>query len=91
MLRYFLALNEGVQKELGEHFQIGHSYFMTEQIFTERGRARVWRTSIRPLLEEYLANRKERTELLDQLEPAALLARPEEADELEDEIEEDAE
>jgi hypothetical protein len=64
---------------------------MTEQIFTERGRARVWRTSIRPLLEEYLANRRERAELLDQLEPAALLERLEEAGELEDEIEEDAE
>jgi len=94
VLQLFLNLNRRVEELMGaggEDFQIGHSYFMTEQIFTERGRARVWRTSIRPLLEEYLANRKERTELLDQLEPGALLARPEEAGELEDEIDEDAE
>jgi hypothetical protein len=92
VLQLFLALNRRVEDLMGaggEDFQIGHSYFMTPQVFTEAGRARIWRTSIRPLLEEYFANRKERSELLDGLEPDVLLGGGEAADEIEPEIEED--
>src|SRR5207253_11473071 len=58
-LRLFLALNHRVEELIGaggEDFQIGHSYFMTTHVFYEAGRARIWRTSIRPLLEEYFVN-----------------------------------
>ena len=42
VLRLFVALNSRVRKELGEHFQIGHSYFMHPDIRTGTGRKRIW-------------------------------------------------
>lgn len=64
VLRLFVNLNRKVQDELGENFQVGHSYFMTADVGTEDGLRRVWDRAIMPLLEEYFYNRRERTSLL---------------------------
>jgi 5-methylcytosine-specific restriction protein B len=78
ILRAFLALNQRVEDELGEHFQVGHSYLMTSEVATDEGLQRVWRRAITPLLEEYFYNRRERSELLQDFDLAVLLeAAPE--------------
>lgn len=81
VLRLFVALNQAVTRELGEDFQIGHSYFMNRHVLTPQGRERIWRTSIEPLLDEYFQNRKNRAQLIETFRPAALLVSPPEADE----------
>jgi 5-methylcytosine-specific restriction protein B len=73
VLRLFVALNEAIDRELGEDFQIGHSYFMTSTVAKEEGRDRIWRMAITPLLEEYFQNRKNRAQLIDSLRPEVLL------------------
>lgn len=64
VLRLFIALNQKVSAELDEHFQVGHSYFMTDGIEQEAVMAQTWRYSVMPLLEEYFYNRPNRQELL---------------------------
>jgi MoxR-like ATPase len=76
VLRLFVALNEAIDRELGEDFQIGHSYFMTSTVSKEEGRDRIWRMAITPLLEEYFQNRKNRAQLIDSLRPEVLLQAP---------------
>jgi len=49
---------------LGEHFQVGHSYFTTAEIAVPQGRARIWQRAVLPLLEEYFYNRRDRADLL---------------------------
>jgi 5-methylcytosine-specific restriction protein B len=66
ILKLFLNLNERIRKELGEHFQIGHSYFMNVEIGTDSGRKQVWDFAIMPLLEEYFYNRRDRASLLSE-------------------------
>jgi hypothetical protein len=66
ILKLFLNLNERIRKELGEHFQIGHSYFMNTEIGTDSGRKQVWDFAIMPLLEEYFYNRRDRASLLSE-------------------------
>lgn len=75
VLELFVSLNERVEKELSEHFQVGHSYFMDTDIATEAGLRRTWNRSIMPLLEEYFYNRRERRDLLEEFEPGRLLSR----------------
>jgi 5-methylcytosine-specific restriction protein B len=64
VLRRWLAIHElpldradllvALNKRIGEKdFKIGPSYLMTPVAGTEPGLARIWRTSILPLLEEY--------------------------------------
>jgi 5-methylcytosine-specific restriction protein B len=64
VLQLFLALNGRIRKELGEHFQIGHSYFMQPDVATAVGRKRIWDHAVLPLLEEYFYNRRDREALL---------------------------
>lgn len=75
VLRLFVALNERISQELGEDFQVGHSYFMDiERVTSPAGRERLWRTAIEPLLDEYFHARKDRDKILAELQPGALLA-----------------
>lgn len=71
-------LNSRVRKELGEHFQIGHSYFMSSDAMTDSGRKRIWEHAVIPHLEEYFYNRRDRDDLLVEfgLERRALLTVP---------------
>jgi 5-methylcytosine-specific restriction enzyme B len=64
ILDLFIALNAKVTSQLGEHFQVGHSYFMNDRIKTTEGRQQIWNRAVMPLLEEYFHNRKERQKLL---------------------------
>ena len=73
VLKLFVALNQRVQTELGEHFQIGHSYFMDADIGSDASQQRVWKYEIMPLLEEYFYNRRDRAELLASFSREALL------------------
>ena len=63
-MQLFLALNGRIRKELGEHFRIGHSYFMQPDVATASGRKRIWDHAVLPLLEEYFYNRRDREALL---------------------------
>jgi 5-methylcytosine-specific restriction protein B len=74
VLRLFQNLNSRVRKELGEHFQIGHSYFMGPDAMTESGRKRIWEHAVIPLLEEYFYNRRDRDDLLVEFGLERLLA-----------------
>lgn len=64
VLSLFIGLNKRVTDQIGEHFQIGHSYFMHQRVGTEAGRLQIWDRAIMPLLEEYFHNRKERQKVL---------------------------
>lgn len=61
----FIALNDRIVQELGEHFQIGHSYLMRSGIERTEVLEQVWQRGVLPLLEEYFHNRKNLTEFLD--------------------------
>ena len=74
VLALFLNLNARIHRELGEHFQVGHSYFMRPGIRSSIGRKQVWDYSILPLLEEYFYNRRDRDSLLAEFSIDKLLA-----------------
>jgi 5-methylcytosine-specific restriction protein B len=73
VLTLFLNLNSRIRKELGEHFQIGHSYFMDPDIRIPAGRNRIWNYAVMPLLEEYFYNRRDRDSLLNEFSIQKLL------------------
>jgi 5-methylcytosine-specific restriction protein B len=66
LLRLFITLNEKIQRYLGENFQVGHSYFMLDDIHQEETLRRVWRRAILPLLEEYFHNSRDREKLISE-------------------------
>lgn len=80
VLRLFLALNERISRELGQEFQIGHSYFMVDGIWNLPELARVWRHAVRPLLEEYFFSHRDREQALREFDMERLLAASERAD-----------
>jgi hypothetical protein len=61
----FLQLNFKVAAELGEHFQIGHSYFMQQGIERPEKLEQVWRHAVLPLLEEYFHARRDAPQFLE--------------------------
>lgn len=73
ILRLFINLNNRIQSHLGEHFQVGHSYFMTQDIGTDDGRRRVWAHAIEPLVEEYFYSWRDK-EVLSEFELERLLS-----------------
>ena len=75
VLATFLALNTKIAAELGEHFQIGHSYFMHSDIDTDERLEQVWRHAILPLLEEYYHGRRDMREHLNGFRLSRLIAR----------------
>jgi MoxR-like ATPase len=77
VVRLFVKLNREVEHHLGSEFQIGHSYFMRDDIGTDAGMNRLWRRAIMPLLEEYLHGARDRETVLIGLMPEQLLSEPE--------------
>jgi hypothetical protein len=73
VLTLFLNLNARIRQELGEHFQVGHSYFMKPEIRTGAGRKRIWDYAVMPLMEEYFYNRRDRDSLLTEFAIQSLL------------------
>lgn len=72
-LDWFLVLNEQLTREIGEHFQVGHSYLMQPGIGSPDALERVWRRAIRPLLEEYFYNRRgDQSTFIDGFAPGKL-------------------
>jgi hypothetical protein len=61
----FLALNRRISQDIGEHFQVGHSYFMRPDIHEQPTLQQVWRRAVMPLLEEYYHNRRNLSEVLE--------------------------
>lgn len=80
ILKLFLSLNDRIRKELGEHFQVGHSYFMSRDIRTDAGRERIWKFAVMPLLEEYFYNRRDRDALLSEFSIQSLMKGNERAE-----------
>ena len=74
ILRLFVNLNKRIQLHLGEHFQVGHSYFMVPDIVSDAGRQRVWTRAVMPLLEEYFYNWRDRNQVLSEFQVAKLLS-----------------
>jgi MoxR-like ATPase len=72
LLERFIALNQEVSKEHSPDFQIGHSYFMQDEIGTETALRRIWTWSLRPLLQEYFHGSRETETLLAQFEQLVL-------------------
>jgi len=70
----FVKLNEHIQLHLGEHFQIGHSYFMVPDIASDTAQRRVWTRAVMPLLEEYFYNWRDSNKVLSQFQVEKLLS-----------------
>jgi 5-methylcytosine-specific restriction protein B len=63
-LNLFVTLNSRIKDQLSPDFQVGHSYFMTDDIHTGTGLDRVWKRAIMPLLTEYFHNSRDQGQLL---------------------------
>jgi len=74
ILRLFVNLNKRVQLHLGEHFQVGHSYFMDLDIANDAGQRRVWTRAVMPLLEEYFYNWRDSSKVLSEFQVEKLLS-----------------
>jgi len=74
ILRLFVNLNERIQRHLGEHFQISHSYFMAPDIASDAGQRRVWTRAVMPLLEEYFYNWRDSNKVLSEFQIEKLLS-----------------
>lgn len=73
ILNLFIKLNEHIQQYLGEHFQVGHSYFMLPDISKDEALKRVWRRAVLPLLDEYFHNSRDRGKILSEFSLDSLL------------------
>jgi len=74
VLQLFVNLNERVRLHLGEQFEVGHSYFMVPDIASDAGQRRVWSRAIKPLLEEYFYNWRDRDKVLAEFQIERLLS-----------------
>ena len=61
LLKSFKGLNKALVDDLDEHHQIGHSYFMDRKTSLDK----IWKRSIKPLLEEYFFGHKDLRDKLD--------------------------
>ncbi|HEV7677954.1 MAG TPA: AAA family ATPase [Candidatus Dormibacteraeota bacterium] len=80
----FVALNQRVTEILGPDFQVGHSYFMQAEVDSDGWSEALWSSAITPLLEEYLYNRHNREQLLQELRPEHLVESTVAADDVEE-------
>lgn len=71
VLDYFLSINRAISQKLSPDFQIGHSYFMVDDINTPAGLNRVWQRSLKPLLEEYFHSHRDVESLIAPLAPVS--------------------
>lgn len=78
VLRLFVRLNEKLEGLLGQHFQVGHSYFMDPEIGHPARQRLVWRHAIEPLLEEYFYSRRDLQTVLTEFDLDQLLQEPDE-------------
>lgn len=73
VLRLFVALNTRISGELSDDYQIGHSYFMQDDIGIRSRIDRIWDRAVMPLLEEYFYHQRHRDEVLAELRPDVLV------------------
>lgn len=78
--RLFVNLNNEIGKRLTTDFQVGHSYFMRDDIHTELGLRRVWKHAVTPLLREYLHSTRNADTVLAEFTILWLLGLPDGAD-----------
>jgi 5-methylcytosine-specific restriction protein B len=69
VLSYFVSMNARISESLSSDFQIGHSYFMADDIVEEAGLRRVWRHALKPLLEEYFHTARGLEQVIAELAP----------------------
>lgn len=72
VVRYFIRINGEIGERLSADFQIGHSYFMTDDIATTVGLNRVWKRALKPLLEEYFHTARGLDEVIASLAPETM-------------------
>jgi hypothetical protein len=80
LYRLFVNLNLEIGRELSPDFQVGHSYFMRDDIHTDAGLHRVWKHAVMPLLHEYFHTARDRDRLLEKFTIPSLLRATEPPD-----------
>jgi 5-methylcytosine-specific restriction protein B len=70
LLRYFVSINQRISDHLTADFQVGHSYFMNEQVATSSGMQQVWDFALKPLLQEYFHSVRGGSDIIDEFDPA---------------------
>jgi hypothetical protein len=78
--RLFVNLNNEIGKRLTTDFQVGHSYFMRDDIHTELGLQRVWKHAVTPLLREYFHSTRNADTVLAEFTILRLLGLPDGAE-----------
>ncbi|MGI9252930.1 MAG: McrB family protein, partial [Thermomicrobiales bacterium] len=73
--RLFVNLNSEIGRQLSDDFQIGHSYFMRDDIHTTQGLHRIWKHAVTPLLQEYFHTARDRKEALARFTISSRLGR----------------
>jgi DNA polymerase III delta prime subunit len=76
----FVNLNHEIGHQLSPDFQVGHSYFMRDDIHTDAGLHRVWKHAVMPLLHEYFHTARDRDRLLEKFTIPSLLRATEPPD-----------
>jgi 5-methylcytosine-specific restriction enzyme B len=69
LLRYFVSINQRISNQLTADFQVGHSYFMNEQVATSSGMQQIWDFALKPLLQEYFHSVKGGSDVIDEFDP----------------------
>lgn len=77
VVEIFKAINQIISEDnkLGKYYQLGHSYFFNRQL-DEEAIKRIWKYSIKPILQEYYFEENERLDEIEKNYP--ILTNPEE-------------
>ena len=76
VVQLFKSLNKDLE-EYDKHFQVGHSYFMTEYPLSDAGINRLWEHEIIPLLKERFFHEKNEVDKFDWKKLLEKLKKPE--------------
>lgn len=74
LLTYFIDINRKISDALTDDYQIGHSYFMREQITTDTELRQVWEFALKPLLHEYFHSVRGGSDRVEEFAPWTLRA-----------------
>ncbi len=80
LLAYFIDINRKISNALTDDYQIGHSYFMREQITTDAELRQVWEFALKPLLHEYFHTVRGGADRVEEFAPWQLRAIGETSD-----------
>lgn len=74
VLQSFIKLNQQLENDLGtDDLQVGHSYFMDDNIHNDRQQQHIWNYAVLPLIREYLYHHRERDSLMQKYQRDRIL------------------